>query len=339
MFDTLIQKLLQNLPAETAHNTAIRLLNSPFAKLSGHKCINNPVDILGMRFPNPVGLAAGFDKNGQAVNGLSRQGFGFIEVGTVTPRPQPGNPKPRIFRLTKQQAIINRLGFNNHGVDYLVKQIEKQKHSGILGVNIGKNKNTSNEKALNDYVFCFNKVHHIADYITINISSPNTPGLRQLQNPHELTKLLKGIYNAQQECADKNGAITPVLVKIAPDQTIEQIRYLAESIIENGMNGIICTNTTTSRDGLTNNTKHRLETGGLSGRPLLDLSNQTLKAVRQTAGNDLCIIAVGGITDSESAMQKLSMGANLIQLYTGFVYHGHRLVKDINDRIKNANIT
>ena len=335
MFESVTRKFLQQLPAETAHDMAIKLLGSPLAGLSGHRRIDNPVELMGIEFPNPVGLAAGFDKNADVISGLAHQGFGFIEVGTITPRPQAGNPKPRIFRLPEQQAIINRLGFNNKGLDHLIKQVKKHKFPGVLGINIGKNKDTDNSSAFDDYSTCFKQAHMLADYITINISSPNTPDLRDLQEIEVLRDLLSRMHRLQQECADADGKFTPIVVKIAPDQANDQTKYMTETIVDSGMNGIICTNTTISRDSLGDHPL-KSESGGLSGKPLLELSNEVLKTVRDAAGPKFPIIAVGGITCAKDALQKFELGADLIQLYTGFIYHGHHLIRDINQKIRHA---
>ena len=238
--------------------------------------------------------------------------------------------------MPEQQAIINRLGFNNKGLDYLVHQVEKRRYKGVLGINIGKNKDTDNADAYSDYSLCFQKTHLFADYITINISSPNTPDLRELQNTDALTGLLKKMYQLQQQCADDHGKFTPIVVKIAPDQANDQTKYMTEIIVESGMNGIICTNTTISRDSLADHPL-KSENGGLSGTPLFELSNQVLHDVRQAAGPEFPIIAVGGILSAEDALEKFKLGADLIQLYTGFVYRGHQLIQDINQSIRHAN--
>ncbi len=332
MLELFSRKLLQNLPAEMAHDLSIKLLGSPVAFAISTKQISNPVKLLGIEFPNHIGLAAGFDKNADAVNGLSALGFGFIEVGTTTPKPQIGNPKPRLFRLNKNQAIINRMGFNNKGVDYLVKQIEKNKPNCILGINIGKNKDTPNEKALDDYIYCFKKVAHLADYVTINISSPNTVDLRQLQESKNLMKLLKALKKAQLDLEKNTNKYTPIVVKIAPDQDIKATKEIAENIKNSEIDGIICTNTTIGKNNLKKE-KHQHETGGLSGKPLLSRSNEIIKAVREAVGADFPIIGVGGILTDEDAMSKITAGANLVQVYTGFVYQGSQLIKDINNKL------
>ncbi len=332
MLELIGRKLLQKLPAEMAHDLSIKMLASPASFIVSAKQIKNPVKLLGIDFPNPVGLAAGFDKNADAIKGLSTLGFGFIEVGTVTPKPQKGNPKPRLFRLKENQAIINRMGFNNKGVKHLVSQIEKTKPNGILGINIGKNKTTPNEKAVDDYIYCFKKVAHLADYVTVNISSPNTVDLRQLQEGKNLVKLLKSLKNVQKELQEKTNKYTPIVVKIAPDQDKETTKRIAINIKKSGIDGIICTNTTVEKNNLKKEC-HQDETGGLSGKPLLSRSNEIIKTVREVVGKEFPIIGVGGILTDDDAMSKIHAGANLVQIYTGFIYQGLQLIKDINNKI------
>ncbi len=332
MLELIGRKLLQKLPAEVAHDLSIKILASPAVFIVSSKQISNPVKLLGINFPNPVGLAAGFDKNADAVNGLSSLGFGFIEVGTITPKPQVGNPKPRLFRLKENQAIINRMGFNNNGVDYLVAQIEKNKPNCILGINIGKNKITPNDLAVDDYIYCFKKVAHLADYVTVNISSPNTVDLRQLQKSKNLIQLLKSLKKVQIELQKKTNKYTPIVVKIAPDQDSETTKEMAINIKNSGIDGIICTNTTIEKNNLKKE-KHQNETGGLSGKPLLSRSNEIIKTVRKEVGPDFPIIGVGGILTDEDALSKIQAGANLVQVYTGFIYQGSQLIKDINNKL------
>jgi len=337
MFEFFARKTLQALPAELAHDLAIKALGSPLSAFAKVKQIQNPVELMGITFPNPVGLAAGFDKNGDAIHGLSKQGFGFLEIGTITPKPQDGNDKPRLFRLSDDQAIINRMGFNNKGIDYLIKQVKASGYQGVLGINIGKNKTTPNDKAVDDYVHCFAKAHTLCDYITVNISSPNTPDLRELQNDQALTDLLTGIKAKQVECAEKDQKYTPVLVKISPDQNESQVKFMVEQIKQLGFDGIICTNTTVDRpSALKSSEDLTTEMGGLSGKPLLEKANETLRLVRLFAGENFPIIAVGGIIDKKDAAVKFSLGADLIQLYTGFVLKGNRLIQQINDQISSA---
>ncbi|MCB1582841.1 MAG: quinone-dependent dihydroorotate dehydrogenase [Marinicella sp.] len=338
MFELIARKTLQALPAETAHDLAIKALSSPLAALTAYPQVQNPVELMGITFPNPVGLAAGFDKNGDAINGLSRQGFGFIEIGTITPKPQPGNDKPRLFRLSCDNAIINRMGFNNKGIDYLVEQVKKADFKGVLGINIGKNKVTPNDQAVDDYVHCFEKAHSLCDYITVNISSPNTPDLRELQNDQALVNLLQGVKATQLACEKQSGKYTPVLVKISPDQNPEQLIFMVKQIKSTGFDGIICTNTTIARPTSLSSAPGLIEqTGGLSGQPLYKKANETLQLVRQHAGKNFPIIAVGGIIDKEDALEKFKLGANLVQLYTGFVLKGSSLIKQINELLNSEN--
>lgn len=336
LISKLYSRFLQQLPAETAHDLAIRSLGSPLARLTPCEQPASPIELMGIQFSGRVGLAAGFDKNADAIGGLGRLGFGFLEVGTVTPKPQAGNPKPRLFRLTKDRAIINRMGFNNKGVDYLVRQVKKSRHQGILGINIGKNKDTDNHKALDDYVIGFDKTHQLADYITINISSPNTPNLRELQNQDSLNHLLSGLKQVQKEAELTSGRYTPLVVKISPDESPEQLCAIAEVLQSTEIDGLICTNTTISRpDTLISQTDLIKQTGGLSGAPLKPKSEQTLSTMRQLLGPDFPIIAVGGIMNAADAGQRLEDGADLIQIYTGFIYHGPQLIQDINNSLKN----
>jgi dihydroorotate dehydrogenase len=331
MIAKLYSRLLQQLPAETAHDMAIRSLGSPLALLTGHAQPAAPIELMGIQFPGRVGLAAGFDKNADAIHGLNRLGFGFLEVGTVTPKPQKGNPKPRLFRLNRDQAIINRMGFNNKGVDYLVKQIQKNRPQGVLGINIGKNKDTDNKKALDDYLIGFHKTHRLADYITINISSPNTPNLRALQNKDSLNQLLSGLKQAQLNAEKQTGKYTPLLVKISPDEDNNQLNAIAQVLQVTEIDGLICTNTTIRRpDSLVSDQQLIEQTGGLSGAPLKEQSLKTLKTMRQRLGSDFPIIAVGGIMSVADAQQRFDCGADLIQIYSGFIYNGPRLIKEIN---------
>ncbi|MCX7543822.1 quinone-dependent dihydroorotate dehydrogenase [Marinicella gelatinilytica] len=336
----LYSRLLQQLPAETAHDMAIHSLGSPLAKLAGCAEPAAPVKLMGIQFPGRVGLAAGFDKNADAVSGLSRLGFGFLEVGTVTPKPQSGNHKPRLFRLKQDRAIINRMGFNNKGVDYLVKQIKNTSYQGVLGINIGKNKDTDNSKALDDYLIGFNKTHSYADYVTINISSPNTPNLRALQSEHSLNQLLSGLKEAQFKAQQQSGQYTPLVVKISPDEDQQQLIAIAGVLQTNEIDGLICTNTTISRpDTLISNQQLIHETGGLSGAPLKHKSFITLKTMRQLLGTDFPIIAVGGIMGVTDAQQRFDCGADLIQIYTGFVYQGPTLINNINAWLTQTHVT
>lgn len=334
MLEKITQKILQQLPAEVAHDTAIKMLSSPPARWWQKAKSENPVQLMGLNFPNPVGLAAGFDKNGDAIDGLRARGFGFIEIGTITPKPQAGNPKPRLFRLPKDRAIINRMGFNNKGLEHLLKQVKQAKSQGVLGINIGKNKTTDNQNAAADYTYCFEQAHQYCDYITVNISSPNTPDLRELQNDQALTELLTAIKDSRQKVLDLGQKYTPILVKIAPDQNQEQLKFMAETIVNAGIDGIICNNTTIDRPSLKSTPSLVEQPGGLSGKPLLKKSNQCLTTIRQSVGTGFPIIAVGGITTAQDAIEKFKLGADLVQIYSGFVYQGSRLITQINQQYR-----
>ena len=285
-------------------------------------------EVFGIKFRNPVGLAAGFDKNGEYIEALSDLGFGFIEVGTVTPLPQPGNDQPRMFRLAEDEAIINRMGFNNKGVDTLAERLRVLKlkdKSIVIGGNIGKNKNTPNEDAVSDYVKCFDRLFDVVDYFVVNVSSPNTPGLRALQEKEPLTLLLKTL----QERNHKDGISRPILLKIAPDLTNEQLDDIVEIVMEAGIAGVIATNTTISREGLHTPAEIAGEAGGLSGRPLTQRSTEVIRYLAQKSNKAFPIIGVGGIHSPQDAKDKLEAGASLVQLYTGFIYEGPGIVKRI----------
>ncbi len=282
---------------------------------------------LRLEFPNPVGMAAGMDKNGDYIDALGSVGFGFVEIGTVTPRPQAGNPKPRVFRLEKANAMINRLGFNNKGVDYLVRQVQKRKFKGILGINIGKNFDTPNDKAVDDYLIGLEKVYPHADYITINISSPNTKNLRDLQDAEQLDALLGALNNRRLELAEEFDNRVPLVVKVAPDLEDQQIPEIAEVVKRSEFDGLIATNTTISREEV-KGLPHAEEQGGLSGAPVKDRSNHVLAAFRAALPAEIALIGTGGITSGEDAAEKMELGADLVQFYTGFVYKGPDLVTD-----------
>jgi dihydroorotate dehydrogenase len=289
---------------------------------------DKPVTVMGIKFPNSVGLAAGLDKNGECINAFAAMGFGFVEVGTVTPRPQAGNDKPRIFRLPKANAVINRMGFNNKGVDFLVSQVQAANFKGVLGINIGKNKDTPEENAKDDYIHCMRKVYDFATYITVNISSPNTPGLRSLQYGDALDELLVALKSEQKVLSEKYGKYVPVAVKIAPDLTAEEVKSIAKSLIDNEIDGVIATNTTLSREGV-EGLEFANEQGGLSGQPVKEKSTLVIKLLSEALDNKLPIIGVGGIASSDDANEKLQAGASLVQVYTGFIYQGPELVKEI----------
>ncbi|MBC3880578.1 quinone-dependent dihydroorotate dehydrogenase [Undibacterium sp. LX40W] len=312
-----------------AHNMGLtRLLSKPQA---------DPRTVMGITFPNPVGLAAGLDKDGRYIDGLAAIGFGSIEIGTVTPRAQPGNPKPRMFRLPQANAIINRMGFNNGGVDAFVANVQAsqfyQDKQGVLGLNIGKNADTPIEKAADDYLHCLQKVYPYASYVTVNISSPNTKNLRQLQGASELDDLLSQLKDAQQRLADQHKRYVPLTLKIAPDIDSEQIKTIAESLTRHKIDGVIATNTTITRDAV-KGLQHGEEAGGLSGEPVFELSNKVVRALKSELGDALPIIGVGGIFSGEDAVAKMQAGALLVQVYSGLIYRGPALVRDCAEAIR-----
>ncbi len=331
----LVRKVMFKMSGETSHELGLDMLGAAerLSLLSyiAPKIPDCPVEVMGITFPNPVGLAAGLDKNGDYIDAFARLGFGFIEIGTITPRSQPGNPKPRLFRLAEKQAIINRMGFNNKGVDHLVEQVKKAKFKGVLGINIGKNFDTPVENAVDDYLICLNKVYQHATYITVNISSPNTPGLRDLQFGDTLDQLLAPIRARQLELAEEFG-YKPVLVKIAPDMDEENVHLVAETLIKNNIDGVIATNTTLSREGVEDH-KFGSEMGGLSGAPLEDSATETVAALVAALDGKMPVIGVGGILDGEGAVEKINAGAELVQIYSGFIYRGPELVRESVDAI------
>ncbi len=286
-----------------------------------------PVTVMGLEFPNRVGLAAGLDKNGEAIDALAGWGFGFLEIGTVTPRPQPGNPRPRLFRLPEARAIINRMGFNNRGVDALVANVKAAKYRGILGINIGKNFDTPIERAADDYLACLDKVYPLASYVTVNISSPNTKNLRQLQGESELDALLSALKARQAELAQRHGRYVPLALKIAPDLDEAQIVQIADALRRQRMDAVIATNTTLSREGV-GHLAHGDETGGLSGEPLFEKSTGVLRRLSLALAGEVPIIAVGGIVDGDKARAKIEAGATLVQIYSGLIYRGPELVRE-----------
>lgn len=326
-----LRNLLFKLDPEVSHELSLDMIGAgerlrilkPFAPTVPEF----PVEAMGIRFPNPVGLAAGLDKNGDYFNGLGELGFGFVEIGTVTPKAQSGNPQPRLFRLPEQQAIINRMGFNNKGVDHLVENVKRRRFSGVLGINIGKNKVTPEELALQDYVICMDAVYAYADYITVNISSPNTPGLRNLQFGETLNALLVGIKEKQSALAAKHGKYVPVAVKIAPDMNDEEIANVAESLMQFEIDGVIATNTTLSREGV-EASRHANEAGGLSGLPVRDKSTHVIRQLHQALAGKMPIIGVGGIVHGDDAAEKIKAGASLVQIYSGFIYRGPELIEE-----------
>jgi len=336
----LTRPLLFSLDPESAHDVTLSTL-STCARLGLTqwlpKPVANPKTVMGLRFPNPVGLAAGLDKDGACIDGLAALGFGFIEVGTVTPRAQPGNPKPRMFRLADAHALINRMGFNNGGVDAFVRNVQAsrfyQDKQGVLGLNIGKNADTPIEKATDDYLLCLEKVYPYADYVTVNISSPNTKNLRQLQQASELGALLSALKNSQRALADRYGRYVPIALKIAPDLDTEQVKSIADALLQHQMDAVIATNTTITRDAV-QGLAHADEAGGLSGAPVLLLSNRVISALRAALNDTIPIIGVGGILSGEDARAKIDAGASLVQLYTGLIYRGPALVHECAQALK-----
>ncbi len=327
----LIRPLLFRLDPETTHNLTLANLNRlqglGLLKLFLPKVPDLPVRVMGLDFPNPVGLAAGLDKNGEAIDALGEFGFGFLEVGAVTPRPQPGNPKPRLFRLPGAQAIINRMGFNNLGVDHLLANLARTRYQGILGVNLGKNFDTPIEKAADDYLILLDKLYGKVHFVTINISSPNTKNLRALQGGSELDALLGAIKARQTELADKHGKYMPIAVKIAPDLEDGQIAEMAALFRQHRLDAVIATNTTLSREGV-EHLAHGQEAGGLSGAPVREKSTRVLAAFHQALGGEVPLIGAGGILEGRHAQEKMAAGASLVQIYTGLIYQGPDLVAE-----------
>ena len=328
----LLRPLLFSMDAETAHNVTLKLLNmsnsSGVSKLIHPTLPEKPIEVMGLHFKNPVGLAAGLDKNGDYINALDALGFGFIEIGTVTPRPQPGNPKPRLFRLPEHQAIINRMGFNNLGIEHLLTQAKHSGYNGILGINIGKNFDTPIESATEDYLIGLRKAYAFASYITINISSPNTKNLRQLQQGDEIRKLVAALKEEQLRLQQEYGFYVPLAVKIAPDLNDDEISHIANLLLDFEIDGVIATNTTIARDAIA---EHPLaqEAGGLSGAPVKTASTRVVKGLAAELQDKVAIIAAGGILSAEDAQEKLNAGASLVQIYSGLIYKGPQLIADI----------
>ncbi|ASU22223.1 quinone-dependent dihydroorotate dehydrogenase [Vibrio qinghaiensis] len=320
------------LDAEKAHDLAIenfkRFTGTPLDLFYRQHLPNRPVECMGLTFKNPVGLAAGLDKNGECIEAFGAMGFGFVEVGTVTPRPQSGNDKPRLFRLIQAEGIINRMGFNNLGVDNLVENVKKAKYDGIIGINIGKNKDTPIENGADDYLICMEKVYPYAGYIAVNISSPNTPGLRTLQYGEALDDLLAVLKAKQSELAKLHNKYVPLTLKIAPDLSHDELKQICQSLLKHNIDGVIATNTTLDRS-LVEGMKFSNEAGGLSGRPVQSRSTEVIKCLYQELGDKLPIIGVGGIDSCIAAKEKMLAGAKLVQVYSGFIYHGPGLVRDI----------
>ena len=335
----LARPFLFALDAERAHGLGLSSLDALHAlrlqRILGGRPRPFPTSLLGLRFPNPVGLAAGLDKDGTHIDALLGMGFGFIEIGTVTPRPQPGNQTPRMFRLPGHQAIINRMGFNNAGVDALVRNVgrARRRGDGLLGINIGKNKDTPNESALTDYIHCLERVYPLADYVAVNISSPNTAGLRELQEEQALRRLVAELREAQERLASRHGRRVPVLVKVAPDLSDEDIDAAARVLGDLRVDGVIATNTTVSRIAVQGH-RHAHQTGGLSGAPLMNKSTAVLRMLRTRLPQDVPLVGVGGILSGADAAKKTAAGASLVQLYSGLVYRGPALIGECVEAIR-----
>jgi dihydroorotate dehydrogenase len=332
----LLRNLMFRLDGEKSHHLGLNALKlmemTGLSWLLYHKIAARPVRVMGLEFPNAVGLAAGLDKNGDYIEAMSALGFGFVEVGTVTPRPQPGNPKPRLFRVPEAQGIINRMGFNNLGVAHLVEQVRAADSKSLIGINIGKNFDTPVENAVDDYLLGLNRVYPYADYVTINISSPNTPGLRTLQFGESLDALLAALKQEQAKLAEQYQRYVPMAVKVAPDLSEEEVEQLAQAFSTHHIDAVIATNTTMSREdveGLPNAD----EAGGLSGAPVFEKSTEIVRQFRAQLPEDLPIIAAGGIMSAEDALAKLDAGAALVQLYSGLIYQGPSLVKEVIETI------
>ncbi|MGL5949651.1 MAG: quinone-dependent dihydroorotate dehydrogenase [Aeromonas sp.] len=332
MFYPIARELIFKLDPEKAHDLAVKYLpkiaQSPLKFLLKARLPARPVTVMGLTFPNPVGLAAGLDKNGDCIDALGLMGFGFIEVGTVTPRAQAGNPKPRLFRVIPAEGIINRMGFNNDGVDALVAKVKAAQYQGVIGINIGKNKDTPIEQGKEDYLACMEKVYLYAGYIAVNISSPNTPDLRTLQYGAALDELLQALKEKQTELAARYSKYVPLAVKIAPDLSAEELKGVAAALVRHGIDGVIATNTTLDRSTVFD-MPHAPEAGGLSGRPLQHQSTEVIRKLAQALDGALPIIGVGGIDSPLAAREKMAAGASLVQIYSGFIYKGPGLVKDL----------
>ena len=337
LFYPLARAALFRLEAEDAHALTLKTLRAMTtlraAGLINGRIADDPRMVMGLRFPNPVGLAAGADKNGECIDGFGALGFGFLELGGITPRPQPGNPKPRLFRLPEARAIINRLGFNNLGVDVLVENLRRRQYRGVVGVNLGKNLDTPLEKAADDYAICYAKVYPHTDFATVNISSPNTKNLRQLQGEDELGPILARIKNEQARLADQHGKLVPVAVKIAPDLSDEEIESIARLLVQHRIDAVIATNTTVSRAAV-QGIAHAQETGGLSGAPVFEASNRVIRQLTRHLDGALPIIGVGGIMSGADARAKIEAGASLVQFYSGLIYRGPALVAEVAQALR-----
>lgn len=336
MLYPLLRKFFFSLDAETAHGIGMAGMSLPGAGcLLARPVTPCPVQVMGLTFPNPVGLAAGLDKNGEHIDALARLGFGFIEIGTVTPRPQPGNPRPRLFRIPEAQGIINRMGFNNGGVDQLLSNVRAARfprQGGILGINIGKNATTPIEQAADDYLLCLDKVYLDASYVTVNVSSPNTKNLRELQKDEALDDLLAQLKARQQQLADRHGKYVPMALKIAPDLDDTQIATIADALRRHRFDAVIATNTTLSRDGVAG-LPNAEETGGLSGAPVFARSTAVQKKLAAALAGEVPVIGVGGILSGADAQAKIEAGARLVQIYSGFIYRGPALVAEVADTL------
>jgi len=337
LFYPLFRWLFFLMDAERSHDLSLRWLaaieSSPFRFLITQSSVDDPTEVAGILFPNKIGLAAGLDKNGSCIDAFAAMGFGHIEVGTVTPRPQSGNPKPRLFRLVKSKALINRFGFNNLGVDQLIENVRKARFKGVLGINIGKNFDTPVENAIEDYITCLEKVYRYASYVTVNISSPNTENLRSLQFGEALESLLASIKNSQAQLQQKFANKVPIFIKIAPDLNAEEVSQIVSSFKKYQIDGVIASNTTFSRKGVESE-MHCQQKGGMSGQPLLESSNRLLHQLVERVDGQFPIIGVGGIGSAEDAFKKQRAGADLVQIYSGFIYQGPKLIRTIANRLK-----
>ena len=339
MLYDLIRPLVFNFDPEQAHGLTLKTLARAekcgvLPRVNPH---TQPTTLMGLALPNPIGLAAGMDKNGECIDGLAALGFGFIEIGTVTPRPQAGNPKPRLFRSPEHQAIINRMGFNNDGIDQMIRNIARSQYRGVLGINIGKNATTPIENAADDYLICLEKAYAHASYITVNISSPNTQNLRSLQGGDELSKLLTALKNKQAALATQHSRYVPLAVKIAPDLDEAQIADIAHVVLQTEMDGIIATNTTIDKSALGASPLAQ-EAGGLSGAPVREPSNRVLKALAQELAGKVPIIGAGGVLSGKDAAEKIQLGATAVQIYSGMVYRGPELVKECLMAVQAASV-
>jgi len=336
LYKSVVRKVLFQFDPEVVHHFTFGMIKNLFRLPLVGKIVKSKFgfehpslerELFGLKFKNPVGLAAGFDKNARLFDEFAEYGFGFVEIGTVTPKPQPGNPKKRLFRLKEDEAIINRMGFNNDGADEIVARLKNRRSDIIIGGNIGKNKVTPNEKATEDYLICFEKLFDVVDYFVVNVSSPNTPNLRELQDKEPLTALLGAL---EKENRTKNHP-KPILLKIAPDLTDSQLQDIIDIVKDTGIAGVIATNTTLSREGL--RSANQTETGGLSGKPVRERSTEVIRFLSEKSGKAFPIIGVGGIHSADDALEKLEAGADLVQLYTGFIYEGPALVREINEKL------